>query len=202
VCAYLREHPCIACGEADNVVLEFSHRDPASKVADTSDMIRRMFSAKRIEAEIAKCDVLCANCHQRLTSLGRGSHYKVRETQRSGSAPIWRQAADLRNRQVVLNHLAGAACVDCGTTDVLVLQFDHREQKANDVAYLVGTGCSPRRLAEELVKCDVRCANCHRRRTAQLGDWFRLQYLQIVDDATDTLKPPSVYRAAPGRTVS
>jgi hypothetical protein len=38
---------------------------------------------------------------------------------------------------------------------------------------LVGSGCSPHRLALELKKCEVRCANCHRRRTATERGWFR-----------------------------
>jgi hypothetical protein len=170
---YLREHPCIACGEPDIVILEFNHRDPLAKLANISDMIQRKCSIGRIDAEIAKCDVLCVNCHQRLTSLARTSHYKRRLTPPTGSSITPRQAANLRNYQLILTHLAQAACLDCGQTDPFVLQFDHRERKANHVSWLVGSGCSARRLTDELAKCDIRCANCHRRRTAHAGQWLR-----------------------------
>jgi hypothetical protein len=59
--------------------------------------------------------------------------------------------------------------------DPLVLQFDHREQKASDIGRLVGNGCASKRLADALAKCDIRCANCHRRRTAEASGWFRIR---------------------------
>jgi hypothetical protein len=96
----------------------------------------------------------------------------------SGIAP--RQAANLRNHQLVLERLALAACLDCGIRDLLVLQFDHRERKTSDIGRLVGNGCPSKRLADELEKCDIRCANCHRRRTAQGNGWFRRRAIPLM----------------------
>lgn len=64
---YLKEHPCVDCGESDPIVLEFDHRDNVVKVANISAMIKHYGWAK-IEEEIAKCDVRCANCHRRRTA--------------------------------------------------------------------------------------------------------------------------------------
>jgi hypothetical protein len=64
-----------------------------------------------------------------------------------------------------------------GISDQFVPQFDHREGKAKDVGWLVSSGSRPGLIAQELEKCDVRCANCHRRRTAHVGNWYRVQYL-------------------------
>lgn len=63
---YLLAHPC-PCGESDPVVLQFDHRDRTKKRKEISVMIRT-YSWKTIEIEIAKCDVLCSNCHLRKTS--------------------------------------------------------------------------------------------------------------------------------------
>lgn len=65
---YLAEHPCVDCGEADPIVLEFDHRDPASKVGNIADIINRSgWGLKRLQAEIEKCDVRCCNCHRKRT---------------------------------------------------------------------------------------------------------------------------------------
>ena len=65
-------------------------------------------------------------------------------------------------------------CVDCGETDIAVLEFDHRSQATKElrVSALVCQGYKWETIKTEIDKCDVRCANCHRRRTAiQLG-WY------------------------------
>ena len=66
--AYLAEHPWIDCGEADPLVLELDHRDGVKKLHDLSRMWYNGYSWKKIETEIAKCDVRCANCHRRRTA--------------------------------------------------------------------------------------------------------------------------------------
>jgi hypothetical protein len=167
----LTEHPCAQCGEADPIVLEFDHRDPAEKLGNVSDMVRNVASLSRLRAEIAKCEVLCANCHQRRTLLGRQVHYKTREA--GSRPPAWRVAANQRNAELVLARLAHAQCADCGFADPLVLQFDHRAVKRQDIGWFVSSGSRATLVAEELAKWDVRCANCHRRRTAQQLGWYR-----------------------------
>jgi hypothetical protein len=65
---YLSCHPCVDCGHADPRVLEFDHREPESKVESVSVLAHRGGKWANIEAEIAKCDVRCANCHRRRTA--------------------------------------------------------------------------------------------------------------------------------------
>ena len=75
---YLRTHPCVDCGETDVIVLEFDHvRD--TKIADVSTLMRNGHSWQKIEAEIAKCEVRCSNCHQRVTASRRKSRYAIAE---------------------------------------------------------------------------------------------------------------------------
>lgn len=68
VLEYLLSHPCADCGENDPVVLDFDHAEPGSKRLDVANMIQRRWAWARIEAEIAKCVVRCANCHRRRTA--------------------------------------------------------------------------------------------------------------------------------------
>jgi hypothetical protein len=58
---------CVVCGENHIACLDFHHRNPSEKdVAVSVAVGQRGWSRKRILAEIAKCDVLCANCHRKL----------------------------------------------------------------------------------------------------------------------------------------
>lgn len=65
---YLEQHPCVDCGETDPTVLVFDHVDPAEKYKDVGIMIHNGCSLKKVKAEIAKCEVRCANCHSRRTA--------------------------------------------------------------------------------------------------------------------------------------
>ena len=65
---YLNEHPCVDCGEDDLVVLQFDHvRD--KKINSIAVMLQRAYSWEAIETEIGKCEIRCANCHIRKTTL-------------------------------------------------------------------------------------------------------------------------------------
>lgn len=64
--SYLKGHPCVDCGERDIIVLEFDHTSD-NKLYDVSALVFREVSIATIDAEIAKCEVRCANCHRRIT---------------------------------------------------------------------------------------------------------------------------------------
>jgi len=66
--AYMRAHPCVDCGEADILVLEFDHIDPSTKKYALSDLSRSGHSLDMLKREIAKCEVRCIKCHRRRTA--------------------------------------------------------------------------------------------------------------------------------------
>jgi hypothetical protein len=70
--------------------------------------------------------------------------------------------------------------VDCGLDDPLLLEYDHIGQKRNGVMKLAWNEVSIRMLAEEIRNCEVRCCNCHRRRTAATRGWARAQAVNLV----------------------
>lgn len=86
VLEYLSTHPCIDCGEADPVVLDFDHVDPATKSFDITAKIGNGGAWRTIEAEIAKCVVRCANDHRRRTARQFG-WYRL-EAFQTNSAPV------------------------------------------------------------------------------------------------------------------
>lgn len=73
VWALLEQTPCVDCGEADPLVLEFDHVRGA-KIADISRLVSRGASWAEIVVEMEKCDVVCRNCHARRTAKQFGWH--------------------------------------------------------------------------------------------------------------------------------
>ena len=53
-------------------------------------------------------------------------------------------------------------CTDCGETDWRVLEFDHLRDKFMDVSKMVARCFTLDKIREEIEKCEVVCANCHR----------------------------------------
>lgn len=60
---YKAERGCAKCPVKDPRILVFHHLDPDGKDGTISRMIGSRRSLDVIKAEIAKCQVLCHNCH-------------------------------------------------------------------------------------------------------------------------------------------
>ena len=65
--AHFAVNPCVDCKETDPVVLEFDHEDGRQKDNEIMRMVHACYSWQRIEKELAKCVVRCANCHRKRT---------------------------------------------------------------------------------------------------------------------------------------
>jgi hypothetical protein len=70
--AHLIENACVDCGQDDPMVLQFDHRDPAEKEFTVTNSLNGR-NEESLRAEIAKCDVRCANCHNKRHQIERGS---------------------------------------------------------------------------------------------------------------------------------
>jgi hypothetical protein len=169
---HLRQHPCVDCGEADPVVLEFDHLD--EKTASISVLLSQTATRKALEAEIARCEVVCTNCHRRRTARRAGWRRASATEPVTRPYPSWTVE---RNLAHVYEVLRGSACADCGERDPLVLEFDHIGLKRAGVTRLAWYGCSLATIDAEIAQCDIRCVNCHRRATARRGDHFRFRVL-------------------------
>lgn len=74
-----------------------------------------------------------------------------------------RRLKQLENKKFILYYLSDKSCVDCGLTDIRVLEFDHiTNDKVSNISTLVKNGNSIESILKELTKCEVRCCNCHR----------------------------------------
>jgi hypothetical protein len=112
----------------------------------------------------------CKDCRSK---MGMNWYAKNKDYQKENARKHtleYRQTA----KEYVLAYLLSHPCIDCGEADPAVLEFDHvYGQKTDSISSLIGRGSSIDVLKREIELCVVRCANCHRRKTAKERGWFR-----------------------------
>ena len=114
-----------------------------------------------------------ANADRKRRAAYAAKHYRENAALYKERAKKHRQMACERNVKFVREHLSRHPCVDCGEVDWVTLDFDHvRGKKDNNIATLARRPVSMERLKAEMDKCEIRCSNCHRRKTY----WGRPQY--------------------------
>jgi hypothetical protein len=80
----------------------------------------------------------------------------------------------IKIRSKLLEFLSDKACIDCGENDPIVLEFDHKNPvlKFKGIAKMLSGHYSWDKVQNEINTCDIRCANCHRKKTyIQFGFW-------------------------------
>ena len=100
-------------------------------------------------------------------------HYTKNKAAYLGRTRIRNATVRPGHRAFVLEYLSAHPCVDCGISDPVVLEFDHRDPaaKTSHVGRLIHSAPITSLIAE-IAKCDVRCGNCHRRKTLlQFGSY-------------------------------
>ena len=115
-----------------------------------------------------------------------GLCYMCKDCQRIQDAKYYQKnkhkVRDNKNRKVqhnqkkLLEYLSLHGCIDCGNEDKRILEFDHiRMDKTRNIGILVHQGYAWERVLEEIAKCEVVCPNCHRLRTYERVDSYRVQ---------------------------
>jgi len=102
----------------------------------------------------------------------------------------WNMKRKDKYYDMVTEYLLEHPCVDCGESNPIVLEFDHRDPtiKDSEVTRLISYA-SWERVEAEMNKCDVVCSNCHRKRTAKQFGWRRWRQQEetldkeVFDDA-------------------
>jgi hypothetical protein len=160
----IRRAPCTDCGgRFDPHQMDFDHRDPATKSFNVMSGRAMLMSTRKVLAEVAKCDIVCVNCHR---VRSRAQHR--RRIKRRGTSPrLDAKRANWRRQAAMLDILRDRPCADCGGRfPPCSMDFDHRDstEKATAVTRMIGRA-GRRRILAEVAKCDIVCANCHRART-------------------------------------
>jgi hypothetical protein len=118
---------------------------------------------------------VCKACH----SIYRKNHYLENKRKYIDKALRWNKKQGVVLSRYLFEILSHSPCVDCGEDDVLVLDFDHVHNKRIGIAEMYQNRYSVAAVQKELDKCVVRCANCHRRKTAKESKFWKVRMLEI-----------------------
>ena len=115
----------------------------------------------------------CKPC-RRSTANAKWANYS--DAEKAERRATWQPGHEARiaaGKAYVRTHLETHPCVDCGESDWVVLEFDHvRDEKHLGIGAMISRGFKLQSIIDEMEKCEVRCANCHRRVTHQrAGTW-------------------------------
>jgi hypothetical protein len=108
----------------------------------------------------------CKDCHREYTKL----HYQDNSEKYRD-----RLNANRNKRRIkFFTWLKTKHCIECGEQDFRVLEFDHRDpaEKSFIISEKIAD-LSFETLNKEIEKCDILCANCHRKRTATQLNWYQ-----------------------------
>lgn len=118
--------------------------------------------------DLATRSALCKEHHREYTR----AHYQANKSYYAEKRKRNQDKRIAGNRKFLIGYLRTHNCVDCGNNDIEVLQFDHVDRTTKSAAVSDLISSSPAKLWAEVQKCEVRCANCHTKRTRrQMGHW-------------------------------
>lgn len=132
------------------------------------------FGIKRTVKGEIKLQSKCRDCNKKYQ---RGHYLRNKSDYYAKSKRYFKTYKNDIVQQIIL-YFKEHPCLDCGEDDPIVLEFDHRDpkEKKNNIPRLISNGNSWKTILIEIGKCDVRCANCHRRRTAKQFNWLKLAH--------------------------
>ena len=114
---------------------------------------------------------VCRECQKEYKNL----HYQRNKQYYKDKAREFTKKKIVEHRQCLGEYLKLHPCVDCGEADLTILTFDHvRGKKKYNIADMIQTSYSWQTILKEIKKCEVRCHNCHMRRTAKRAGWKNL----------------------------
>ncbi|QEG13553.1 hypothetical protein MARVELLAND_22 [Bacillus phage vB_BspM_MarvelLand] len=119
----------------------------------------------------------CKSCYKEYRKGHYPDYYEKKKHEYRARRVRWKEQRQSEIHGNVIEYLKTHPCIVCSESDIVVLDFDHRDpkEKDNNVSTMIQQLLPWDLIKEEIDKCDVLCANCHRRRTAKQFGWYRLE---------------------------
>lgn len=156
------------------------------------DPVPRLWCGEAVIVDMEKVVVAFKFKHDQAAYAKR--HYEANKHAYKQRAKRHNKEVRIRLRAFVFKYLSEHQCVDCGEDDPIVLDFDHVSGvKLNNIADIKSKGLSMRQLKAEIDKCEVRCANCHRRMTHKRRLERRAEATTKKRTAETTVQQPKLF---------
>jgi hypothetical protein len=156
-----KSKPCAKCGiQLDPILMDFDHL--SNKYKNLAAMT--INSYQRINAEIAKCQVLCIFCHKEKTHFSKKTETipTTPKKLKSFLESKWRQRFSILARS--------KPCYICNKIyPYYQMELDHQleYQKLDNVSKLIFLKQDNCLILQEIVKCKPICCACHRLKSIQ-----------------------------------
>ena len=152
--AFMINKRCMDCGESDINVLDFHHQDGRSDNHYISQLIH-ILTWPRLSKEIEKCDIVCANCHKL-------RHWHEPKPMKFTGIKFIDEKIEIK--MWFREYKKELQCQHCGKCHPAFINFHHKNPTNCDkpINIIIKRG-SKQDILNEISKCDILCANCHRR---------------------------------------
>ena len=123
---------------------------------------------------------ICLGCKSRLPITEFNKRASSRDGMQTKCRPCHSKVKVIgrdRRKKTVFDYLLSHPCVDCGEKDPIVLDFDHIRDKKYNICTMMTQYHPIDKILEEIEKCVVRCANCHRRTTAAKNNNYKVRFM-------------------------
>lgn len=125
-------------------------------------------------------DGLQAQCRTCKRAMQRNWYHK-NKVRHVGNVTQRRRAEETRIIRLIIAYLHKYPCIDCGEDNPVVLEFDHvRGDKYESISNMISQGCSWMTIQIEIQKCEARCCNCHRIKTAKQFGYRKMLLASII----------------------
>lgn len=158
-----RDRPCLDCGKIFlPYCMDFDHvPERGKKIKSISRMVKENAPKERILQEIEKCDLVCVLCHNKRT--------RERTVEKFG--PERRANKIILKNVDIINNFKDKPCVICGEKyPAYNMQCNHIDPSLKIMDICQMKSYKTETLLQELAKCEVICALCHRKKSIEEQD--------------------------------
>lgn len=115
----------------------------------------------------------CIECNKKYNR----QHYKENKRKYLEKAQAYNSHYKKEISERLFDYFSSNHCVDCGNSDPRVLEFDHVRGKSKNISSMISDKNAWNKILDEISKCEVRCANCHRIVTMERAGAYRIDWI-------------------------